>query len=108
MKLPDDKKIATAPLLWILRSRKAEPQHTLYISRHGLWLSLKEAVGEGKILYRKVVEVDLSGGPKPVVRFEDGGEEEADLVVGADGVRSVVKKGVFGAEDEGVYAPHYE
>ncbi|KAK2040010.1 FAD/NAD(P)-binding domain-containing protein [Colletotrichum somersetense] len=69
---------------------------------------LLETVGESNIQYRKAVAVDLSGA-KPVVRFADGGEESADLVLGADGVRSVVKKAVLGpTQDAAHFSPHYE
>ncbi|KAK0639176.1 hypothetical protein B0T16DRAFT_439836 [Cercophora newfieldiana] len=71
-------------------------------SRHGLWQCLMEAVGEGVVRYRKVVGVDVKGSVK-IVRFEDGGEEECDLLVGADGVRSVVRGCLFGGE----YGPRY-
>lgn len=68
---------------------------------------LCEVVGEDKIQYRRVAEVDLSG-EKPLVRFEDAGEEIADLVVGADGARSVVKRAIFGEKDHSEYALKYE
>lgn len=82
-------------------------EYTISCPRYGLWKCLHEFVGEDKIQYRKVVDVDLSG-KKPIVKFADGGEEDADLVVGADGVRSVVKKAMFGEENERKYAPRYE
>src|SRR5215475_14040326 len=37
-----------------------------------------------------------------VVRLADGGEIEADIIVGADGIHSVVRKGLFGP-----YAPRF-
>lgn len=82
-------------------------------SRHGLWRCLKEAVVKdgGGIEYRKIVNViiGLEGG-KPKIVFDDQSEEEADLVIGADGVRSVVKKGMFGFKGDGKerFAPVYE
>lgn len=39
-----------------------------------------------------------------VVQYEDGTEETADLVIGADGVRSVVKRSLF----QGNYEAQYE
>lgn len=68
------------------------------------------------ILQGKVVDVELRGGEspngnqKPRVIFSDGRPAvEADLVIGADGVHSVVKRAVFGQEaDEKHYAPEFE
>ena len=37
-------------------------------------------------------------GATAVVRFEDGAEEEADLVIGADGIHSVVRRAILGEE----------
>ncbi|KAF2404594.1 extracellular salicylate hydroxylase/monooxygenase [Trichodelitschia bisporula] len=77
-------------------------------SRHGLWECLRDAAGKDVIQYRAVLEVKIGEAGKPVVRFVDGEEEEADLVIGADGVRSVVKKGVFGEVDQAQYPIVYE
>lgn len=75
-------------------------------SRHGLWKCLQEAIGEGVVEYKKVVEaVGRVGNQRPRVVFEDGEFEEADLVVGADGVKSTVKDGMFA---KGEYEPIYE
>jgi 2-polyprenyl-6-methoxyphenol hydroxylase-like FAD-dependent oxidoreductase len=82
-------------------------EYSVSCPRYALWRCLHEVVGEDKIQYRKVVEVKLNG-KKPVVKFADGGEESADLVIGADGVRSVVKKAIFGKDNELLYAPQFE
>lgn len=68
------------------------------------------------ILQGKVVDVELRGGESPDgnqksrIKFSDGRPAvEADLVIGADGVHSVVKRAVFGQEaDERHYAPEFE
>jgi len=69
---------------------------------------------EGIVMrYRKVTQVghDVATG-KVVIRFVEGGEsategqEVADLIIGADGVKSVVRKGLLGA-NEAAYAPIY-
>ena len=82
-------------------------EYTISCPRYALWKCLLEVVGEDKITYQKIVNVELWG-KKPIVKFACGGEEAADLVVGADGVRSVVKKAIFGEENEDKYAPIYE
>ena len=87
---------------------KGSPEeYTISCPREGLRQCLHQVVGEDKIRYRKVIEVALTG-KKPCVKFADGGEEDTDLLVGADGVRSVVKKAIFGQDDDGKYAPRYE
>lgn len=55
------------------------------------------------VVYRTVSTVEIVSGKRPVVRFEDdleGEGEVADLVVGADGIRSPVRKSLFGEDDE--------
>ena len=89
-------------------SDKGCPQeYTVSCPRYGLAECLRQVVGDENIQYRRVIDVDLSA-DRPVVKFADGGKEDADLVIGADGVRSVVKRALFEEEDERLYAPHYE
>ncbi len=82
-------------------------EYTISCPRYDSWKWLHEVVGEDEIQYRRVTEEDLSR-EKPVLRFVDGGEDDADLVIGADGVRSIVKKALFGVDDDSTYAPRYE
>ena len=84
-------------------------------SREGLWRILWEEVerkgGAGAVRYRRVTGVGWGADGRAVVRFEGMeagekgvvGEESADLVVGADGVWSSVRKTLFG---DG-FAPKY-
>ncbi|ORY12829.1 hypothetical protein BCR34DRAFT_586912 [Clohesyomyces aquaticus] len=80
-------------------------------SRHGLWETMfKHAIevgGSGAIKYRRVVSIvrEANEGAGIVVKFEDGGEEMVDLVIGADGVKSVCRTALFGTEEK--YAPKY-
>lgn len=87
---------------WLLGQ---EDLHAHVISRPLLVESLQEALPEGTVVYRTVLEVETNSGGKPVVVFHDGQREEADLVVGADGIRSPVRKSLFGQKEE--YRPVY-
>lgn len=70
------------------------------ISRPLLVESLQEALPKGTVVYRTVSEVNASSSGKPTVTFSDGGTEQADLVVGADGIRSPIRKSLFGKQEE--------
>lgn len=75
------------------------------ISRPILIGCLKQALPQDAVMYRTVSDVTVREGGKPTVHFSDGGEEEADLVVGADGIRSPVRKSLYGEKEE--YRPVY-
>ncbi|PIA96008.1 hypothetical protein CB0940_10853 [Cercospora beticola] len=70
-----------------------------------LWECLRDTVGKGRITLGKVIRVDING-ERPAVHLQDGRSETADLVVGADGVHSVVKRALFGTAD--AFAPQFE
>jgi 2-polyprenyl-6-methoxyphenol hydroxylase-like FAD-dependent oxidoreductase len=82
-------------------------EYTISCPRHELWRCLYETVGENNVQHGEVVDVQL-GPDRPVVRFADGASRIADLVIGADGVRSVVKRAVFDEKDVSHYAPVYK
>ena len=74
-------------------------------SRHGLWETLLRAVGEGVVQYKKVLGLVRDEAQKKVLLKlvdRDGVEsgDVADLVVGADGIRSVVRGALFGNGDK--------
>ena len=86
---------------WVLGREDLE---ACLISRPVLIGCLMEALLERgiEVEYRTVREVEIRDGERPIVRFsKDGGDDEvADLVVGADGIRSVVRKSLFGDGEE--------
>lgn len=82
-------------------------EYTISCPRYELWKCLYETVGKDNVQHREVVDVGLEA-DRSVVRFADGGKQTTDLVIGADGVRSVVKQAIFGEKDEKLYAPVYE
>jgi 2-polyprenyl-6-methoxyphenol hydroxylase-like FAD-dependent oxidoreductase len=80
-------------------------------SRHGLWETImqhvREKYGDNVVQDKKVLGVERSG-KLNVWYLDDSGNkqvDEADLVIGADGVKSVVRKTLFGAQDQ--YQPTY-
>lgn len=81
--------------------------HQVGISRHVLWWNVRRRVPDVDVVCRRVVSVVANPDGRNVVHFMDGGFVEADLVVGADGVKGVVKRSLFGSSED-PYPPHYE
>ncbi|KAI1477718.1 hypothetical protein F4774DRAFT_189538 [Daldinia eschscholtzii] len=78
----------------------------LPISRPLLINCLYETLPPDSVIHKKVARVVTQQGRKPVVQFEDGSPDEtADLVVGADGIRSTVRHDLFGDDEK--YRPKY-
>jgi 2-polyprenyl-6-methoxyphenol hydroxylase-like FAD-dependent oxidoreductase len=66
------------------------------IHRGRLQQVLREEVDQKKIhLNKKLIELNQSN-QKVTLTFEDGHAVEVDLVIGADGINSVVRKSIFG------------
>src|SRR5215469_2190352 len=73
------------------RCRQLYGEHTYTAHRADLLDALMLAVPSSAVrLGKRCASVSLSG-PHPVARFADGEEIEADVVIGADGVHSVVR-----------------
>jgi salicylate hydroxylase len=71
----------------------------LGIHRADLQAALSSAAGLDRIhLSRRLVDID-DGGARAVLRFEDGSTADADLVIGADGARSLVRRWMLGYDD---------
>src|SRR6188474_3034507 len=69
------------------------------IHRSDLQAILSAAVGLDRIRLRKrLVDIDDTGA-RAALRFDDGRTSEADLVIGADGARSFVRRWVLGYDD---------
>ncbi|QGU08446.1 3-hydroxybenzoate 6-hydroxylase 1 [Corynebacterium occultum] len=69
------------------------------VHRADLQQMLKEALGEeGLHLNKKCVRVE-DGPQSAVLHFADGDSFEADLVIGADGIRSQLRKEILGYDD---------
>ncbi len=93
----------------------AEPQEKIpasyqgvLIARQAFWEILRDRVlqiaPERSILQRrKVTGVIIGTATSPnIVQFEDGTQEQADLVIGADGLRSVLRKSMFESSESEV------
>jgi 2-polyprenyl-6-methoxyphenol hydroxylase-like FAD-dependent oxidoreductase len=80
----------------------------LPISRPILVQCLVEALPpSASIKFRTVVAVPRNGpGTQPSVEFEDGSQEPADLIIGADGIRSPLRQSLFADNPERAQAQY--
>ncbi|KIW91657.1 uncharacterized protein Z519_07625 [Cladophialophora bantiana CBS 173.52] len=73
--------------------------HAIMIARQSCWEILRDHVlrdSPDVVVHKKVVDVVIGDErTRNVVKFEDGSQEEADLVIGADGLRSVLRRAMF-------------
>ena len=86
------------------------PLNTVMISRQALWDALRDRVPDSAISRKSVSRAFLASHSRgPRIQFADGSpDDEVDLVVGADGVRSVVKRAVTGDGKIDQYPAVYE
>lgn len=84
--------------------------YTVGTSRHSLWRCLRTRVPSEIIINKRISGVETnSDDGKILVRFADGSEPvEADLVIGADGLKSVTRKALFPDVKDDVYPAQYE
>lgn len=79
--------------------RKPYMYHSVMIARKACWEILRDRVLEqwpDAVVKKRVVDVSIGDAATlSVIKFEDGTEESVDLVIGADGLRSVVRKAMF-------------
>ena len=90
--------------------KSTPPRETFLISRQVLWDCLRDRVPDHVFIRKTVSAVTCGKNQRPRVSFaDDSPDEEADLVIGADGVRSVAKSAVLRDQGEdGRYSAVYE
>lgn len=78
-------------------------------SRHSLWRCLRTRIPDEDIVTKRVSQVIANPEGRNIIRFVDGSEPvEADVIIGADGVKSTAKRALFPEAAEDQYPPHYE
>jgi 2-polyprenyl-6-methoxyphenol hydroxylase-like FAD-dependent oxidoreductase len=88
----------------ILEVRLGDPMEEIGIHRADLQDILVEGAGGNRVrLGTRVTDV-VADGERPRVELADGSTEEADLLIGADGIHSVVRRRILGAAAEPDYA----
>ncbi|KAL2853255.1 hypothetical protein BJY01DRAFT_78451 [Aspergillus pseudoustus] len=82
--------------------------HLLGVSRHSLWRNLRLRIPDSDIQTKRVLKVIARDDGRNMVYFtDDSPYEEADLVIGADGVKGITKKAIF-PDREDLYTPQYQ
>lgn len=73
------------------------PQLTLH--RADLLAALEGEVPDGAIRFGRTVSGIVNDGAATAILYTDGKAEDCDVIVGADGIHSAVRKSVFGPDD---------
>lgn len=85
------------------------PMHMVGCSREWLWRCLRARIPDGDIVTKRVARVVANPDDRNTIYFADGSPaDEADLVIGADGIKSVAKRALFPEAAEDPFPPHYE
>ena len=85
------------------------PLPTILIGRYELWKILRNRVLDRDVIKADVSHIISKPGHKPLVTLtDDSTVMQADLVLGADGVKSSVRKAVTDDARGGKYAATYE
>ncbi|EGE78646.1 extracellular salicylate hydroxylase/monooxygenase, variant 5 [Blastomyces dermatitidis ATCC 18188] len=83
--------------------------NSVSMSRHAIWKTLRSRIPDGVLVNKRVTEVVANADGRNIIKFADGSPDvEVDLVIGADGLKSVAKKALFPAEGQDLYPPHYQ
>lgn len=99
----------TPPKAPLGNSDDPEKMYMVACSRHALWRTLRERIPDEHIINKRIFEVISHADKRNVIHFADGSPPvEADLVIGADGVRSTTKRTIFPDDKEDSYPPKYE
>ncbi|KAL5002072.1 hypothetical protein BDV10DRAFT_202941 [Aspergillus recurvatus] len=81
--------------------------HLLGTSRHSLWSNLRRRILDYDIQTKRVSRVVVHDHGRNVVHFADGSPPiEADLVIGADGVKGITKQALF--PEQQICRPEYQ
>ncbi|KAK2797329.1 hypothetical protein FQN50_009224 [Emmonsiellopsis sp. PD_5] len=93
-----------------MSTRGAEPAiNSVSMSRHAIWNCLRSRVPDEILVNKRVVEVVASADGRNIIKFADGSPDvEADLVIGADGLKSRTKMALFPESNEDPFPPHYD
>jgi 2-polyprenyl-6-methoxyphenol hydroxylase-like FAD-dependent oxidoreductase len=95
-----------------IQTEEELPMNSSMIGRQTLWHCIREHVPDAVIVQKKISKVVAASGKRPSISFaDDTPDMECDLVLGCDGLRSIVRKAIFSdVDDENTerYPPHYE
>ncbi|PYH97180.1 FAD/NAD(P)-binding domain-containing protein [Aspergillus ellipticus CBS 707.79] len=85
------------------------PTHLLGTSRHSLWRCLRTRIPDAVIVHKRISEVIANSQGRNLIHFTDNSPPiETDLIIGADGLKSIVKRALFPEASEDPYPPQYE
>ncbi|KJZ75700.1 hypothetical protein HIM_04857 [Hirsutella minnesotensis 3608] len=87
----------------------SQQMHMVASSRHSVWRCLRTRIPDSAIVTKRISEVIAKPEGRNIITFADGSPPvEADLIIGADGLKSLTKRALFPEAKEDPFPPHYE
>lgn len=86
----------------------AEFRRSVMCSRQAIWDALRDRIPDDAIKQKTIKEISSGEDGRPCIHLQDGSITDADIVIGADGVKSVVKRAVTGDGKSDDHPPVYE
>jgi len=87
---------------------KFEGESGIMIWRRDIWRCFRKRVVDSAFVRKKLVNVEVPQVGPQILHFSDETCAPADLVIGADGIWSVVRKAVLEEPNASKFLPHYE
>ena len=92
-----------------IHTEEDPPMNSVMIGRQTLWHCIRKYVSDDVIVKQKISRITAAEGQLPVISFVgESPDVECDMVLGCDGLRSVVRTAIFSESSDEKYPPHYE
>lgn len=88
---------------------QARSMNMVATSRHSFWQCIRRRIPDSDIVAKEILRVVAKPEARNVISFVDGSpDSEVDMVIGADGLKSITRQALFQGKSEYSPIPQYE